>query len=135
MKQSILAEKSIQDVFKIIDKTEVAVVGIGELSSQSTIYEQNYLGQNILKKLEKQGAVGDICFQMFDIDGAEVNVESEYQVIGISKEQLLEIPNIIGIAGGPSKVNAIIGAAKSKMINVLIIDSITASLIQKNVGE
>jgi DNA-binding transcriptional regulator LsrR (DeoR family) len=47
-------------------------------------------------------------------------------VIGITLEQLKQTRRVVGIAGGPEKSPAILGALRGKLINVLITDSLTA---------
>nr|MBP8857998.1 hypothetical protein [Anaerolineaceae bacterium] len=39
---------------------------------------------------------------------------------------LKQIPTRICVAGGPGKTNAVIGALRSGLVNVLVTDSITA---------
>lgn len=129
LKDSFMKEQSIKMVFEKMKHCDMALVGIGELSSQSTIYEQQYIDTHFLKMLASKGAVGDICFQMFDIDGELINHHKNHEIIGISKDQLLKVPEVVGIAGGIHKKNAIIGALHSGLIDILIIDSITAQQI------
>jgi DNA-binding transcriptional regulator LsrR (DeoR family) len=46
-------------------------------------------------------------------------------MIGISLDDLLKIPVRMGVAGGAAKLNPIIGALRSGLINILISDAAT----------
>ena len=43
-----------------------------------------------------------------------------------AERTLLSIPVRLGVAGGEGKADAILGALRSKYVNVLVIDSVTA---------
>jgi DNA-binding transcriptional regulator LsrR (DeoR family) len=70
--------------------------------------------------------VGDIALRFFDQIGCPVQSEIDNRVIGITFEQLKCTPRVVGIAGGPEKFQAIRGALRGKLINVLITDSVNA---------
>ena len=47
--------------------------------------------------------------------------------IAISSEELLDVPNRVGVSSGAEKAVANIGAGRASLINVLITDANTAS--------
>ncbi len=48
------------------------------------------------------------------------------RVVGIPIEQLVGIERRVGVAGGRTKFDAILGALRGQYVNVLITDHITA---------
>ena len=50
-------------------------------------------------------------------------------MIAMSPAQLRAIPLVIGVAAGPEKATAIIGAARARLINALVTDTKTAQAI------
>jgi len=70
--------------------------------------------------------VGDVCGLHFDISGREKCGELCERLVTIQKDDLLKIPLRIGVAGGPGKVNPILGALRIGYINALVTDSVTA---------
>lgn len=128
-KESILLENSMREMIGKITTCHIAVVGIGELSNESTISKQNYLDEEYLKFLHTKDAAGDICLQVFDRQGKFIEDGMKHYSIGVNKEQLMTIPHVIAIAGGVEKVHAILGAIRTGAIDVLVTDSITASLL------
>lgn len=131
LKDSILQDMSMQEVIGKINSCHMAIVGVGELGNDSTIYKQNYLDEEYRNFLLAKEAVGDICLQVFDETGNFIENDMEHSTIGISKEQLMKIPHVVAIAGGVEKVHAIVGAVRTRVVDVLVTDSITALLICK----
>lgn len=119
-KKMMLNEKNIQTVFSEIKRCDVAVIGIGSLSRQATLFQENYLSENEYKELMKEDCVGDICSRYFNSEGKIVNHKINDIVIGVEVEDLLNIPLVIGVAGGDYKKASIAGALKGGFLDVLI---------------
>ena len=84
------------------------------------------MSQADLDNLFSLGAVGDIALRFFDINGIPIQSELDERVIGITLEQLRQIPRVVGITGGPQKQSVVRGALEGKLIDVLITDNQTA---------
>jgi lsr operon transcriptional repressor len=76
--------------------------------------------------LRRSGAVGDICFQFIDEKGKLLKSPLMDRVIGVDLPTLKASPRVVGIAGGLSKIPAILASLRGKWINVLITDRRTA---------
>lgn len=126
---AIMSEKSIQNIFSKISDCDIAIVGIGTLDKDSTLFNQKYLNPSDLDALKNAKAVGDICSRYYDIDGNEIKDNPNFSVIGISLNNLKNINTVIGVAGGDDKAEAIYGALKGKYLDVLITDNVTAEEI------
>ena len=74
------------------------------------------------EQLGAQGAVGDICLRLFDIDGRPIESQVNERVIAVSLEQLARVDRLIGVAGGPRKYQAIRAALRGRLVNVPITD-------------
>ena len=61
--------------------------------------------------------------------GSAIAYETERRLLGISREQLARVRWRIGVAVGTRKTEAIVGAARSGLVNVLVTDIITASAL------
>jgi DNA-binding transcriptional regulator LsrR (DeoR family) len=86
-----------------------------------------------LDQLRQQGAVGDVCLRFFDVNGNPIENALDNRVIGMQLEQLRKVERSVGIAGGKRKFEAIRGALRGKLINVLITDRRTAERLVENV--
>jgi DNA-binding transcriptional regulator LsrR (DeoR family) len=124
------------DVAAVVAKfaeVDVAIVGIGELEpSQLLKNSGNYYNEDMLNLLAARGAVGDICLHYYDAAGKPVLSQQEDPVIGMELEQIRACKQVIALAGGPEKRNAIRGALQGNYVDVLITDYPTArSLVGK----
>lgn len=71
-------------------------------------------------------AVGDVAGRSFRIDGTLVPFTDRRRLLGVTPEQLARVPYAICLAGGVSKTQAAIGAARAHLYNVLVTDVSTA---------
>ncbi len=126
-RQRLAANDDVAEVVSKFAEVDVAIVGIGELEpSQLLKNSGNYYDEGMLKILAARGAVGDICLHYFDASGQPVLAEKEDPVIGMELAQARICPQVVALAGGTSKANAIRGALMGQYINVLIVDYPTA---------
>ncbi len=128
--KSLLETKSIQETISVGKKTDVALLGIGATSPDySSFYLAGYVTRRELDGLRKAGAVGDVCGLHFDINGQPACEDFCDRLVSIRRQDLLSIPVRLGVAGGEGKADAILGALRSKYVNVLVIDSTTARTV------
>jgi len=86
-----------------------------------------------LDGLLRNGAVGDIALRYYDASGecieSDINdriIGMTLRIIGMTLEQIKQVPKVVGVSGGPDKLPAIRAALRGQLINVLITDSATA---------
>lgn len=127
MARSLLETKSIRETISVGKKTDIALLGIGTTSPDySSFYLAGYVTRRELDDLRKAGAIGDVCGLHFDIHGQPACDDFCERLVSIRRPDLLSIPVRLGVAGGEGKADAMLGALRSKYVNVLVIDSITA---------
>jgi DNA-binding transcriptional regulator LsrR (DeoR family) len=127
---SMLETKSIRETINIGKKTDVALLGIGTtLPEHSSFYLAGYITRRELDDLRKAGGIGDVSGLHFDLNGQPACEDFCERLVSIRRPDLLSIPVRLGVAGGEGKEEAILGALRSKYVNVLVIDSITAGKI------
>jgi DNA-binding transcriptional regulator LsrR (DeoR family) len=109
-------------------RTTMALVGIGAVEPSKLLADSgNVFTDAELTELGKFGAVGDICLHFFDEQGRAIHSSLEERVIGITLEQLRGVRRVVGVAGGGRKVDALLGALRGSLIDVLITDRFTAA--------
>lgn len=121
------------EVGKVVDMFKdvtLALVGIGMLEPSVLLKNSgNYYQQDMLAKLARRGAVGDICLHYFNKQGKPVLTKDEDPVIGMDLDLLKRCPRVVALAGGVDKAQAIKGALTGGYIDVLVIDKNTAKLL------
>ncbi len=113
-------------------RADVALLGVGGVSSHTTLVDEEELTAEEISRLVKAGAVGDVAARFFDANGAAVKHEIDRRVVGLTLAQIRRIPLRIVIAGGAGKVDAIAGALRGELAAVVVLDAKTAKQILKD---
>lgn len=122
----MLNDSNIKNVADKWATADVAVMGIGCFVPPSTLLEEGGFPPDELIELAKMGVVGDICMRFFDVHGEPVNTPLGERIIGASLEQLKSIECVVAVAGGVNKAQAILGALRTGVADVLITDDAAA---------
>jgi DNA-binding transcriptional regulator LsrR (DeoR family) len=123
----LLQEPRVIETLSLARRADVALVGIGSLVPEvSSLLRAGYLDEEALAQLQAQGAVGDICARHYDAQGRPMEIELNRRIVGIELETLHNIEQVIGVAGGEAKAEAILGALRGRHVNVLVTDDATA---------
>ncbi len=127
MATAIKNESSIQTINKMIKLSGLSVVGIGGMNDEATILSSNILNKDDFTMLRRQGAVGDLLCHFINAEGKTVDSSIDKRLISTSLNELKKLSNVIGVAGGLEKVEAIKGVLKGQYIDVLISDEDTGN--------
>lgn len=126
--ESLKKEESISKVLDAGKKSDIALVGIGNLDETATNVRLGSLKEQDLLSLQEEGAVSSVCGSYFDRDGREVGDGITGRTIGLTLRELKR-SKIIAAAIGDTKVPAIISALKSGQIDIFVTDIETAKKI------
>jgi deoxyribonucleoside regulator len=131
-RESLMKDKRIQSVLLNAEDMDIALFGIGDLSSEhSSLIRSGYLSSSEAQELMRIGAVGDVCAYVFDINGNLVKHPIIERIIGVGPEVLRNAPIRLGVAGGQYKTLPIYGALRGGFINVLVTDDVVADSLIK----
>ena len=98
-------------------------MGIGTVDVRYSIYSLNgFIDYHELEALKQKGAVGDILGQFYTIDGTILDTPLHRRTVAVPLENIQKMHNVIGVAGGEEKADAILGALRGHFINILITD-------------
>jgi deoxyribonucleoside regulator len=126
IRDSLLKEKKIRETLTTAKTAEIALLGIGTCNPEGGLWRAGLLDEKVRIKLKKTGAVGAICGRFYNIDGERCSNDLDDRIIGITLDELRRIKHKVGVALGQEKVDAILGALKGKLLDVLITDEKTA---------
>lgn len=129
--KAIYEEPEVKDIVRMWEISNYALVGIGALSKNATIIKQGYISEVELASLKKKGVIGDILGQFFDKDGNRIPYKTDERLIAQDIEKIRKIPNVIAVAGGHHKAEAIKAALKGGYVNTLITDEDVAKKLIK----
>jgi DNA-binding transcriptional regulator LsrR (DeoR family) len=124
----MLADAMLRGTMDLYERLSLAIIGIGAVEPSDLLARSgNVFSRQEMAMLNEAGAVGEISFRFYDMNGDPVETPLNDRVIGISLEHLKKAERVIALAGGESKTAAIVGALKLKIIDVLVTDKFTAN--------
>lgn len=132
---AIRNEASVNEISRMVQLSSLTVVGIGSIKENATIIKSGILNKNDLLYLKMKGAVGDILCHFIDKDGNLVESNIEDRLISTPLSTLRSLDNVIGVAAGDDKVDAIKAALNGGYIDILITDESTSLQLLKNTKE
>jgi DNA-binding transcriptional regulator LsrR (DeoR family) len=127
LKRMLLQERAIREALRRAAAVDLAVIGISsDLPGHSALVRAGYVTAKEARALCRAGAVGHACGWHFDGDGRALATPLNDRLMGISFDELRRIPTVVGVAGGAEKVEAIRGALRGGLLDVLVTDERTA---------
>ena len=113
-------------------KSDILLVGIGNLDPVTSRYVmEDMIPAGKLRALAEDGAVGDMGGQFITFTGTLHSTLYNQCMIGLTLEEMRQIPNTIAVAIGARKVKAILGSLRTGVIDVLCTDLDTARAVLK----
>ncbi|QAY67167.1 sugar-binding transcriptional regulator [Paenibacillus protaetiae] len=125
VRRTIEADRHVRNILNRGKDANIALVTVGSPTPDSVLMAANYFTPEDVEMIRSRG-VGDICSRVIDINGNLCSSELNERTIGIELDELRHKETSILVAGGPSKIDAVLGALRGKYVNTLITDYITA---------
>lgn len=125
----LMLDPVINRVFQMGRRATIALVGIGATLPSSELFRGGYIPYETLNSLKEAGAVGDVCMRFYDEAGRETANELQDLTMSIPLEDLKRIPNVVCLAVGKEKGDAILGALKGGIAKTFITDKATGDFI------
>ncbi len=125
----ILKNKEINESINLIQSMNTLIFGIGRAD---TMAKRRNLSEEEIDYLLKNGSVAEAFGHFFNIEGKEI---WEYKTIGLSLERFKSLKNLIGVAGGEEKAEAILAISSLNKDMTLVTDESCAKRILKIRGK
>lgn len=116
----MLKNEEIKESIDMINNMDTLIFGIGRAD---TMAQRRNLPKDKIEILLNEGAVAEAFGHYFDIKGKEI---WEYKTIGLSLNKYKKLNNVIGVAGGEEKAQAIIAISTLNNNMTLITDEAAA---------
>ncbi len=129
MAEAMRREESVQGIERMIPLSQFTVVGIGSMAESATIFHSGILNANDMLYLRMRGAAGDLLSHFLTREGTLIESPVEDRLIGASLTTLRSLRNVIGVAAGPVKAEAILAVLRGGYLDTLITDEDTARRI------
>ncbi|PWI42123.1 transcriptional regulator [Streptomyces sp. ICBB 8177] len=107
------------------DKVTVAVVSIGSWEPRvSTVYDA--LSDAERKHYADLGVAAEMSSHLFDAEGRRVGRDLRERCITVDADRLRAVPEVVAIAGGIRKANAVGAVLRSGLVTSLVTDTAAA---------
>ena len=126
----MMNEPAIRNAISRAGSADIAVTGIGVISSRSLLTETNYVSPEEMNRMNEKGAAAQILAQAFDSGGKNIAWENKY-VVAVPVDCLKSVRWSIGICAGEYKAKAALASIRAGYINTLAADETLARGILK----
>lgn len=126
-RDTILAQEVYRDVLARIEKIELAILSMGDLSPRSLLVRHGLPSDVSPDELRHKGAVGDVLGQFIDAKGRPINHAINKRAIALPLARLSKVKSVMLIAGGMNKVPVIAAALRNRIGNILVSDEKAAA--------
>jgi DNA-binding transcriptional regulator LsrR (DeoR family) len=99
---------------------QFAIVGVGDARDDGPVVQMGCFSTLDMARMRKAGAVGDILGFFFDEQGEAVPDGVRDRVVGLGSEQLRAIPQVVAMASEKDKEQAVLGALRTGIVDVLV---------------
>ncbi len=123
--KALIKESDIKETFENISKSNILIHGIGLAKEMC---DKRSLCKEVKDRILEAGAIGEAYGHYFNNKG---EIVYSMPSIGITKDRIKNIPNIIAVAAGVEKAEAIMAIQKGKENSTLVTDEATAKEILK----
>lgn len=125
-KEALIQRCHLNEIFELADTMDAILVSVGSLDSATTFYRGGYLTEAMRNELAAEGAVGDLLFHFFDAEGKLIDHTVNDCVMSVDVDRIRRAPVRILTSGGPSKIEAILGAFTLVHPTAFITDEVSA---------
>ncbi len=134
-RDTLLEEEIITKPINLARAADVAIIGIGSKgSSSSEMVINEFKFSKAERDLLYENYAGDVAARFYDLSGQSLSSKMDKRVLGLTLAEIRTIPRVIGVASGTEKAFGVIGAARSQMLDVLIVDLVCANSIMKTLA-
>lgn len=127
-KDVLLAQRGVSEVLEMSYSATLKIVGIGAVDADAQLVTSGMMKQREISEIQAEGAVGEMLGHFFDRRGHVLQTSLTARALGVKLDGPVG-SRVVGIAGGPGKVEAILAVLMSGRLRGLITDEATASAL------
>jgi DNA-binding transcriptional regulator LsrR (DeoR family) len=121
-------QPEISDALNKADSLDLAVIAIGAWGPDvSTVWDR--VDNPVRKAALEAGAVAECSGRLIDAKGAAVTTELDARIIAVTLAQLQSTPNVVAVAQGAGRADAVRASAAAGIVSTLIVDEELAGVL------
>jgi DNA-binding transcriptional regulator LsrR (DeoR family) len=130
IRQALLENETVRYTLDKARRADIALIGIGDVSEESNMVRMGWFTVEEITEAKRNGTVGDMMgYDFIDIHGQPAMTPIQGRVVGLNRQDLQRIPNVIAVAAESSKIHGILGALLTGTIKTLATTASNASAV------
>jgi len=126
LRAQLLAEPPLVAQFELIRSANRVLFGVGDVTPSATVRAADLARPAEIDAYVERGAVGVLIGRFIDRDGRHMIGDLDDRMIGITLEELKNLPNRLCVAGGLGKIEALRAALRGGYVTHLVTDASAA---------
>jgi DNA-binding transcriptional regulator LsrR (DeoR family) len=127
-REVFLSQRGLREVFDLGARADLMVVGIGTAEPSAQLVTSRMIDGGEILEVRERGGVGEMLGHFFDAEGRPVETSLAARTLSPDLSALAG-RQIVALAGGPGKVEAIRAVLRSGLLAGLITDERTAGVL------
>lgn len=130
-RELMLSESRIKETLDMFREINIAITGIGSVFPEPStmLYKEGFIRKDDFEEIMKDRPVGNMNAYFFNKDGQQCKSPLNNRTLDMDIFQFRKIRYVMGVAGGKFKTDAILGALRGKIINIIVTDAETARAV------
>ena len=122
--EALLAEPQVAASLSLAHATDICLLGVGSFLEGTTavFLQQANATEEEISEARDKGVVGQLAGRFFDRDGVQVTLALHQRLVSLDLTDLREAKTVVVLASGAQKCEAVAGAIRGGLIDVLICD-------------
>lgn len=127
-RQVLMSQSVVLEALDVARRADLHLISVGELKETAVVRQQDMISTSEMDDIRRSGAVCDTLGRLFDIEGREVDHPWTRHSLAIDPADLYG-KDVVLLAAGFEKLEAIRGVLRTGFIRGLIIDGDTAEAL------
>lgn len=123
----LMFDAKIKNILNLGKSADVILANIALPDRTTCLGRSSYVTAEDFENLRTRGAVGSICCRYYDIDGNICYETLDKRTIAIELEEMRSAKCTITCVADQDKAKALYGALRGRIVDVLVVDSVTAN--------
>lgn len=129
--EALLAEPQVAASLSLAHATDICLLGVGSFLKGTTevFLRQANATEAEIAEARHKGVVGQLAGRFFNSSGEQVDLALHRRLVSLDLRDLREAKTIVVLASGVEKREAVLGAIRGGLIDVLITDQLLAEAL------
>lgn len=129
LKAMLLAEPVLKKQFELIHSTNRILFGVGDIGPKSTVRASGIASRQEIDDYVARGAAAVIIGRFIDAHGSPIGGDHDERMVGITLDELKQVPSRLCVAGGPTKTAAIAATLEAGYATHFVTDMATGEAL------